>query len=435
MAEVEAQKRKEPEQAEKPEEVAATEEPPAKKAKKTVDPAEVQKQIEYYFSDKNLTYDAFFHQKISEDKEGWLNIDLLLSCRKIQDLGATADDIIAALKESVLETKVEEDKKFVRRLEELPKLEAKPPTAFKKPAKNVHQGGVVFQALDIPEDKHWGDVKDAIKVQLPEKAKIVFVSNIAEGKCTLLMTPFEGDQEFVEGLKASVAEKALRFEILYGDALKKALFNMPKHHVKKREHLAQERRKAAQKPILIADMKFRDVNMLRGKVKEIISTRKDGQALEAASADFALIKAVLGYHPKGAEKTKDMKGLKVDESTHAGTRCFWMVKEDETVEDISIRKCLDAIEANPPYAPVEEKKAEEPKSAEKKKAEEAPAEEPAAKKAKVEEKEEKKEEEKKEEEKKENAEAPVNTESAEKASEEKPKVDEVPVEGEKVAAA
>merc|ERR1719181_1315714 len=139
---------------------------------------------------------------------------------------------------------------------------------------------------------------------------------------------------------------------------------------------------------MIADCKFVNVNALRGKVKEIISARKNGQVLEAASADFALVKAVLGYHPKGAEKTKDMKDLKVDESAHAGTRCFWMVKEDGSVEDISIRKCLDAIEANPPYA--EEKKVEEKEEKKEEKAEEKKDE-------KVEEKVEEKKEEKKEE--------------------------------------
>ena len=29
-------------------------------------------QVEYYLSDENLKYDKFFHEKISENKEGWL---------------------------------------------------------------------------------------------------------------------------------------------------------------------------------------------------------------------------------------------------------------------------------------------------------------------------------------------------------------------------
>ena len=28
--------------------------------------------MEYYLSDENLKYDKFFHEKISADKEGWL---------------------------------------------------------------------------------------------------------------------------------------------------------------------------------------------------------------------------------------------------------------------------------------------------------------------------------------------------------------------------
>merc|ERR1711920_819509 len=42
-------------------------------------------------------------------------------------------------------------------------------------------------------------------------------------------------------------------------------------------------------------------------------------------------------------------------------RCFFMVKEDGTAEDFSAKKCVDAIELNPPYVktePPKEKKGE-----------------------------------------------------------------------------
>ena len=35
--------------------------------------AELKKQVEYYLSDKNLTQDKFFNEKLSEGKEGWMD--------------------------------------------------------------------------------------------------------------------------------------------------------------------------------------------------------------------------------------------------------------------------------------------------------------------------------------------------------------------------
>lgn len=70
----------------------------------------LREQIEYYFSDKNLVKDAFFHGKISENAEGWMDASLLLDCRKVKDLGVQADtQIEEALQESHLETQRLED--------------------------------------------------------------------------------------------------------------------------------------------------------------------------------------------------------------------------------------------------------------------------------------------------------------------------------------
>ena len=100
----------------------------AKKQKVEVDTKELCKQIHYYFSDENLAGDKFFHTKISEHAEGYLDVACLLQCKKVMSLKATADDILEAIKESKeLESKVDGEQKFVRRVgnKELPKLVAR----------------------------------------------------------------------------------------------------------------------------------------------------------------------------------------------------------------------------------------------------------------------------------------------------------------------
>lgn len=60
-------------------------------------------QLEYYLSDGNLRHDKFFHGKIASDADGWLDISLIMSCKKIQSMQATQDDIVAALEASEIE--------------------------------------------------------------------------------------------------------------------------------------------------------------------------------------------------------------------------------------------------------------------------------------------------------------------------------------------
>merc|ERR1712032_89977 len=63
-------------------------------------------QLEHYFSDDNLAQDAFFHDKISEDTDGWLDASYLLGCPRVERMGATETDIeVCAASSPELETR------------------------------------------------------------------------------------------------------------------------------------------------------------------------------------------------------------------------------------------------------------------------------------------------------------------------------------------
>ncbi|KAF4750628.1 hypothetical protein FOZ63_014838, partial [Perkinsus olseni] len=139
--------------------------------------ADVKRQVEYYFSDDNLRHDAFFHRKISEDSEGWLPADLVLSCNKMKQMHCTAENIEQALSEgSNLELKKENDKLFIRRTTPLPALSApkgKKGQSGRSQLKNVtvHDGGVVVAVRNIPEEVEWPNIKRALEEIVKEKAK------------------------------------------------------------------------------------------------------------------------------------------------------------------------------------------------------------------------------------------------------------------------
>jgi len=69
--------------------------------------AKIREQVEFYLSDKNLKGDKFFHNKISADKEGWIDVSFIMNCNKIKKLTTDMDEVIGAIKES---TEVEYDK-------------------------------------------------------------------------------------------------------------------------------------------------------------------------------------------------------------------------------------------------------------------------------------------------------------------------------------
>merc|ERR1719238_565703 len=328
----------------------------AKKAK-TPDMAAIKKQIEYYFSDQNLKGDKFFHEKISADPEGWLEMKLIQSCNKIKSFGVPDDVLLDSLKESNLETKSGEAGTFVRRTTPPPALDeklaaskrVKPDDAQKK--QTAHIGGVVIKFSEIPEDVNWIPIKEAVKAKIPETSRVMFATTVTEkGTSVMVLTPFDGDLELVESMVIEVDGTKIKFAVMYGEELRECLKELPKHIVKRREAAAKTRQKAKQKPVQLANQKFANIATVKAKVKEIITARKDGQVLIEGSPDTALVYAVFAHHPRADEKLKNVKGIKVDTSEHDAdekgkkSRCFHLMKEDGSTEDISVIKCLSELE-------------------------------------------------------------------------------------------
>jgi hypothetical protein len=79
--------------------------------------AEIQKQVEYYLGDLNLAKDDFFRELITKDKDGYIDMAVILKCNKVKKLGVNKPaQIAAAIKNSTL-VEVSKDQKRVRRTE------------------------------------------------------------------------------------------------------------------------------------------------------------------------------------------------------------------------------------------------------------------------------------------------------------------------------
>merc|ERR1712085_159414 len=325
----------------------------------------------------------------------------IVSCNKMKVIKATKEDVVAALKESKIEIKA--DGSAVRRPGNaaLPALEAKPSHAQKKSSLHAHDGGPVVVFKNVPAEQSWTQIKDKLKEKLPGKATVWYASEVKDGQCFIVTSPWEGDLGWFKDFELEVGSAKLKADVCYNELLQQTLKTLPKHVREKREKEAKKKTKERNRPIVVGNQRFLNVGALRGKVKEILNSRSDGEQLKKDGTDFKLITSLLEFHPKGAEKRKGLVGIKVAKSEYGDSRCFYMVRDDGSSEDVSMKKCVDAVEANPPYVKIEKKEEEPKKKKEEAKTEEKKEEakvEPKKEEAKVEEKkEEAKTEEKKEE--------------------------------------
>ena len=317
----------------RPAEDVATEQSP-KKAR-TIDMVALRKQIEYYFSDENLRRDKFFNSKISSNSEGWLDVSLLLSCKKVEAIRATAEDILASIAESDLI--ISDDRLQIKRSAAVPALVKE----IGKP-KNEHDGGIMLKVTNIPAEMKWFPIKEALQTQ---GMKVTYAGNVDHEthECVMLLTPFENDLEKVSALELVIDGAKLDVAILAGDDLKQALKKLPSFIARKRDMRAREAAKSKQKSVELGGYQFPNVAAAKKRVSEILKMRKAGTELKEGSQDYQLILAVLKHHPNAETKLTGMTAIKVDKSQKGDSHCFWVVKGD-TCDDISVMKCLAHLE-------------------------------------------------------------------------------------------
>jgi len=95
-------------------------------------------------------------------------------------------------------------------------------------------------------------------------------------------------------------------------------------------------------PFTFADKKYNNFSGLQTAFKNIISKSRNGAELDEESTD--MVKELLKYHDKSSEKLKGLKSVLVDfHPTYKQTRCFFIVRDDDSKEDFSIHKCLNNL--------------------------------------------------------------------------------------------
>lgn len=104
----------------------------------------------------------------------------------------------------------------------------------------------------------------------------------------------------------------------------------------------KQERAAKDKVITFMDKDYPDLERLKQVFRNIINSVANDQEITGESAKK--LKALLGYHEKYALKNTDFKHFTV--AVHpefTDTRCFFVVKQDNTKEDFSFVKCINRL--------------------------------------------------------------------------------------------
>ena len=275
----------------------------------------IKEQVEYYLSDENLKKDSFFHNKISENQNGYLDLDFLLKCNKIKKAGWSKEDLIEGIKLSeVIELDDTNDKVRRKDNKPLPELvlltqkRAKPEKEEKEEEKEREPVILMFESEDECQS-NWRDIINAFKKENPDLD--VIYSRFKETLGHIVISPHTDDEiKFKE--KFSYDDTEFKVKKCEGDDLINFYKDHGKHYEdcvamhkrrnkkgkkesknKKKKEKKEEKKDPAEKnmlksEVILGDEKFSDISVIKAKARKIITDTKDGEKLKENEQKFIL---------------------------------------------------------------------------------------------------------------------------------------------------
>ena len=316
---------------------------------------EIKGQIEYYLSDKNLETDDFFHKKITENPDGYIDLDLFLKCNKVKNAGWTIDEIKKALNES---TKLEfnEDKNKIRRknnkpLPELNLLNKK----SKRPKEEKNKELII---LSIKSEKESNEGRKQIEEEykkLNPNLTIVY-SRFKNNNGHFAIYNNLNDENKNIDFKKEFELNNIKYNInlCEGDDLKKFNDEHRSHLdncINKEKNKKKNKNKNNNKlrfPITLGNVIYNDINNIKARTRNLFSNVKD-DLIVLNNDDFNFVKDMINYHQDKNdifEKLKDCEFIGVGKKDpHNYSKVFFGLDKDKNKKfDFVINKCIERIQ-------------------------------------------------------------------------------------------
>lgn len=335
----------------------------------------IRTQLEYYLSDKNLETDAFFHSKITENPEGWLDIDHIMNCKKLKTL-STDRKVVADSIEGSKEVEISEDQLKIRRIgnSKLPELKVmktrkrdqKEQEKKEEDAKgelnerHFKNPKILAFSIEAKEKANWRDLEKDFALLYPS-LRILYSRADEEqtghlAVCNLGLNQDDLDKLYKTGIES--LGKQFTFKECDKEELNKFWADHGTHYqmcagqkLRRLKKLLRDKEKDAkrkkltekEKTFTIAGITYSNSNKVKAKAKAIIAQKKDGEVLEGYEEEF--MKHILGFHERAADKLKDFSHFTVGKHPEfKQTRCFLVVRKSGEEEDFSVSKCIENME-------------------------------------------------------------------------------------------
>jgi hypothetical protein len=342
----------------------------ASKEKNEKDKNIIKEQMEYYLGDENLKKDTFFHQKISEDANGYLELNYLLNCNKCKKAGWTIDDLKEGIK---LSDKLELDKteKKVRRkdnkaLPELVLLSKKRKKEDEEVEEEHREPVILMFTCKESNDSNWKDVCQVFKDENPE-LNIIY-SRFKDNLGHFSVIP-KSDEELKFKDKFSFNDVEYTVKKCEGEDLINFYKEHEKHYkmcveMHKRKNKKNQKNKSKGKnknkkekkenninlsqniplkeEVTLGEKKFKDAALIKAETRRIINDTKDDEKLKENDHKFVL--DLLKYHHNYDNKSKDLDHITVGKpKNYDSSRCFIIVNKKNEKDDFSVYKCIENL--------------------------------------------------------------------------------------------
>ena len=343
---------------------------------------EIKEQMEYYMSDENLKRDSFFHQKISEDSNGYLDLDYLLKCNKCKKAGWAKEDLKEAIKISdKLELDKSENKVRRKGNKSLPELvllsqkrkkeeeedENGDDEEEKEEKKEFREAVILMFTCKEPNSSNWKDVCKAFKDENSE-LNIIY-SRFKDTLGHIAAIPKDDDDEItfkdkfkyndVEfTVKKCENEDLINFFKEHGEHYKMCVqMHERKSKKGKKKNQSKGKKNKNKKPkkennnnmntelkkeVTLGDQKYQDAALIKAETRRIINDTKDNEKLNDKDRKFIL--DLLKYHHNYEEKCKDLDYITVGKpENYDSSRCFIIVNKKNEKKDFSAQKCISNL--------------------------------------------------------------------------------------------
>lgn len=326
-------------------------------------PNEIMRLIEYYLSDDNLKRDIVLYEKLSNNPNGYVDIELFLNYPKIGKEKWTKEDLINKIGKSDL-IELDESKEMVRRKDNLPL----PKMTYLKKKRQQEEKEKYIREEEEKENMEtndpiillvtaqncisiqWKEILDEFKAKNNQFEVLYGRFKDNEGHVVVLVHPNE-ELYFTEELM--IKGNTVKISKAKGDDL----IDFWKYHgshyescIKKRKRIQKEKNSfkktiSFQEPIKLGGKFYNDIQRVKAKAREILTNHQDNEPLKGTNNDFVL--DILKYHHNYDQKSKDMKyittGKQEQYTTHS--KCFFIIKNNKKKVDFSIYKCIKVIKS------------------------------------------------------------------------------------------